>query len=81
MIPKAKCVKKGMGKRLKEWRKDQGLTLNQLSAKIDATPGPLSEAENGKSMPSVETLASLHRNTNINIMWLLFEDGKMLKKK
>ncbi len=80
MISKARCIKVGMGKRLKEWRKGQCLTLHQLGDKIDATPGPLSEVENGKSLPSVETLASLHRNTNLNIMWLLFKEGKMMKK-
>jgi len=80
MIPKNKCIKAGMGTRLKEWRKDQSLTLNLLGAKIDATAGPLSEVENGKSLPSLETLASLHKNTNLNIMWLLFKEGKMTKK-
>jgi transcriptional regulator with XRE-family HTH domain len=81
MIPKANCIKPKMGERLKEWRKGQGLTLNDLSAMIDGTPGPLSEVENGKSMPSVETLGSFHKNTNLNIMWLLFKEGQKTKKK
>ncbi len=80
MIPKAKCIKKGMGDRLREWRKNQGLTLIQLSAKIDTSPGPLSEIENSKGLPSLETIASFYKNTNINIMWLLFKEGQMTRK-
>lgn len=80
MIPKDKCIKPKMGERLKEWRKSQGMTLNDVAAMIGGSAGPLSEAENGKSLPSVETLASLHCNTKLNIMWLLFKEGKMLKK-
>ena len=48
MIPKASCIKPKMGERLKEWRKGQGLTLNDLSAMIDGTPGPLSEGHLSK---------------------------------
>ena len=80
MIPKLKCIKPKLGERLKEWRKSQKLTLNEVAAMIDATIGPLSEIENNKSMPSVETVGSFHRNTNLNIMWLLFKEGDMLKK-
>lgn len=80
MIPKEKCIKPKMGERLKEWRKSEGMTLNDVAAMIGGTIGPLSEAENGKSMMSVETLASLHRNTKLNIMWLLFKEGDMLRK-
>jgi transcriptional regulator with XRE-family HTH domain len=70
-----------LGTRLKQWRKSQGLTLVKVAGKIKGSPGPLSEAENGKGMPSIETVAKFHKKTNLNIMWLLFNEGEMLKGK
>ncbi len=68
-----------LGERLKKWRKSQGLTLVEVAGKIKGTIGPLSEAENGHSLPSMETVAMFHKKTNLNIMWLLFNEGEMLK--
>ena len=48
---------------------------------IAGTPGPLSEIENDKGLPSIDTIGKLHKNTDLNIMWLIFEEGNMSKKK
>ncbi len=70
-----------LGERLKKWRKDQSLRLADVSKMIKGTSGPLSEIENNKSYPTVETIAMFHKRTNLNVMWLLFNEGEMLKKK
>ncbi len=72
-----------LGDRLKKWRLSQKLTLVELSKMMGCTPGPLSEIENNKNYPSVETIAMIHKKTNLNIMWLLFNEEEMvlLKKK
>lgn len=70
-----------LGARLKQWRKSQGLTLIQVAKMMGGTIGPLSEAENGNSIPSLETIAKFHKKTNLNIMWWLFNEGEMLKGK
>ncbi len=69
-----------LGERLKKWRKSQGLTLVEMAGMIKGTIGPLSEVENGKSLPSIKTIAMFHKKTNLNVMWLMFNEGEMLKK-
>ncbi len=45
-----------IGKRLRELRSARGLSLRQLAKLIDASPSLLSQIENGKVTPSVDTL-------------------------
>ncbi len=72
-------IKRGLGNRLQSWRKKRGYTLHGLARQIDVTVGPLSEVENNKNLPSLETVAALHNHTNINILWLLFQQGPSTK--
>ena len=48
-----------IGKRLRELRAAHGLSLRQLAKVIDASPSLLSQIENGKVTPSVDTLYAL----------------------
>ncbi len=70
-------VSKFLGDRFREWRKDSSLTLKDLEKIIGITPGPLSELENNKSLPSIDTLAKIYRYTDINIFWLILNEGPM----
>ena len=72
-------IKSGLGSRLQVWRKKNGYSLHGLSKKIGVTVGPLSEVENSKNLPSLETVAALHNHTNLNILWLLFKQGPSQK--
>ena len=45
-----------IGRRLRELRGSVGLSLRQLARQIGASPSLLSQIENGKVMPSVDTL-------------------------
>lgn len=52
---------KFQGFRLKEARELTGLTIQDLAEKLDITKQAISQFENGKSQPSVETLLKLER--------------------
>ena len=54
-----------LGERLKKWRKSEGLRLADVSKMIKGTSGPLSEIENNKSYPTVETIAMFHKRSNL----------------
>ncbi|MBT5470242.1 MAG: helix-turn-helix transcriptional regulator [Nitrospina sp.] len=60
-----------LGKRIRNWRKDQGLKAKELALKLKISGGSLSEIENGKSFPSALTLANMHLNTNLNVGYVL----------
>lgn len=51
----------GIGGRLRDLRAARGLSLRQLAREIGASPSLLSQVENGKVTPSVETLSLLAR--------------------
>lgn len=61
----------GMGVRIRVWRKGQGLKAKDLARKLKISGGSLSEIENGKSLPSAQTLAAIHTYTNLNVGYVL----------
>ena len=66
-----------IGKRIKQFRKHNRLTLVQLSETIGITPSSLSDIENGKTKPSSDTIESLVRNTTLNPLWLITGESHM----
>ncbi len=66
-----------LGDRLRQWRKSLPLKSFELAELIDISQGSLSDIENNKSLPSADTIAKIHINTNINIIWLLIGQGPM----
>ncbi|MCA8967064.1 MAG: helix-turn-helix domain-containing protein [Leucobacter sp.] len=56
-----------MGARLKAAREEKGLTLRSLASKISVSSSLLSQIENGKTKPSVDTLYALVRQLDISI--------------
>lgn len=48
-----------LGNRLRELRKERGLTLRQLAAIVEVSPGLLSQIENGTTDPSLTTVRKL----------------------
>ena len=59
--------RKLLGKRLKELRKNQNLTLAQLSEKIGLEPSSLGNIENGYNYPKLSTLEELSIALNCKI--------------
>gem|GEM_PF-1885241 len=75
----SKFINAGLGSRLRQWRKAEELTLMQLAKKLRIGVTTLSEIETDKSFPSAHTLGRLHIRTNLNIFYLMFNEGDMLK--
>jgi transcriptional regulator with XRE-family HTH domain len=70
-----------LGKRLKLFRTAKNLTLKALASKISASPGFISEVENGLKMPGSEFLVSLKRTfDDIDLHWLLTGEGEMRRR-
>lgn len=77
MARKTSVIKSDLGERLRRWRKLQKLTLAQLAKKLGTGITTLSEIETNKALPSLETLARLHKKTDVNIFWLMFKEETM----
>lgn len=60
-----------IGKRLKYWRKEKGLTLTEISVKTGLSTGGLSAYERDEKQIGSKTLLALWREYNIDIAWIL----------
>ncbi len=78
---KSQVAQNFIGTRLRKWRKSCGLKGYELAKNIGISQGSLSDIENNKSLPSAETLIKLYKVTEINIIWLLMEEGPMNREK
>ncbi|MDH5762857.1 MAG: helix-turn-helix domain-containing protein [Nitrospinota bacterium] len=70
---------KNLGTRLRQWRKTLPMKSFELARLIKISQGSLSDIENNKSLPSADTLAKLYQFTDLNIIWLLLDNGPMLR--
>lgn len=68
-----------LGDRLREWRRSIPLKSYELARLISISQGSLSDIENKKSLPSVDTISKIFFNTDINIVWLITGIGAMKK--
>ncbi len=59
--------KKLLGKRIKELRKEAGLTQEKLAELIDIETTSLSGIESGRHFPSLPTLERIANNLNVEI--------------
>ena len=62
--------KKLLGKRIKELRKNAGLTQEKLAEMIDIETSSLSGIESGRHFPSLPTLERIALNLNIELRTL-----------
>jgi transcriptional regulator with XRE-family HTH domain len=49
----------GIGKRIRELRKEKGLTINTVATKADVSNGLISRIENGRTIPSLPVLLNI----------------------
>ena len=68
-----------LGKNISKIRKDYKLTQDDLAEKYFVTRQTISNWENGKSYPDLETLVKISDDFNISLDILLKEDSKMVK--
>lgn len=60
-----------IGKRLKFWRKEKGLTMTEISEKTGLSTGGLSAYERDEKQIGSKTLLALWREYDIDIAWIL----------
>lgn len=70
-----------MNERIKEIRKDAGLTLEKFGAKIGISAPSCSQLESGKTSPSAQTFAAICRVFRVNEEWLRNGTGEKYRKK
>ncbi len=68
------ATKLPIDRRIKELRKEKGLTQGELAQKIDVDIKMISYYENGKSVPSIDVLIKLAETFDVTVDYLLFED-------
>ena len=68
-----------VGKNIIKIRKDNNLTQDDLANKYFVTRQTISNWENGKTYPDLETLVKISNDFNVSLDILLKEDNKMIK--
>ena len=64
-----------VGDRIRRRRRDRGLTLAQVAQASGLNVGYLSQLENDKASPSLETLAALADALDVPIAWFLLDQS------
>ena len=62
-----------VGPHVRRWRRERGRTLAQVASASGLNVGYLSQVENDKASPSLETLAALADALDVPITWLLVD--------
>ena len=60
---------------MRRWRRQRGLTLAQVAERSGLNIGYLSQIENDKASPSLESLAALSEAMDVPIAWFLVESA------
>lgn len=78
-------TKQRIGKRIKELRKQAGLTQEELAGQVHIDPQHMSRLERGKYFPSLETLELIAQNLDVPLKDLFVfpedETAEMLRAK
>jgi transcriptional regulator with XRE-family HTH domain len=64
-----------VGQRIRRRRRERGLTLAQVAEATGLNVGYLSQVENDKASPSLETLAALAGALDVPIAWFLLDQS------
>ncbi|SHJ92886.1 helix-turn-helix domain-containing protein [Paramaledivibacter caminithermalis] len=67
-----------VGKRIKELRKERGLSLKDLSKRIDISISFLSDIENERSNPSLDRLKDIAKGLDTTVSYLLGESDNIV---
>lgn len=70
-----------MNERIREIRKDAGLTLEKFGEKIGISASACSLLESGKTNPSNQTISAICRVFRVNEEWLRNGTGEKYRKK
>lgn len=64
-----------VGREVRHWRRERGLTLAQVGEGSGLNIGYLSQIENDKAVPSLEALASIATALDVPAAWLLLDSA------
>lgn len=67
------------GSRIKELRKQKGLTLSEFGDRLGVTKVTISRLENGVNKVTTQMRAAICREYNVSEEWLLTGEGEMFK--
>jgi mannose-6-phosphate isomerase-like protein (cupin superfamily)/DNA-binding XRE family transcriptional regulator len=62
-----------VGREVRRWRVDRGLTLAQVAGRSGLNIGYLSQIENDKASPSLEALAAIGAALDVPVAWFLLD--------
>ena len=65
--------KPAVGRQVRRWRQERGLTLAQVAERSGLNVGYLSQIENDKGSPSLEALAAIGEALAVPITWFLLD--------
>ena len=65
-----------MGREVRRWRHNRGLTLAQVGERSGLNVGYLSQIENGKAVPSLEALTTIAAALEVPAAWLLLDGSE-----
>ncbi len=65
------------GERIREVRKNLGLTLEKFGEKIGMKKNSVSQLENGKNSVTEQVVKAICREYNVDYMWLTTGEGEM----
>lgn len=69
-VAATRTLEQAIGLRVRQQRKEAGLTVSELATSAEISPGMLSKIENGQISPSLNTLQTLAQALNIPIALL-----------
>lgn len=70
-----------IGTRLKEIRKDKGMTLKEFGELVGLPIATVSNYEKGRNMPEIKTALKIKRALNKPLDWIYFGDTPIIPKK
>lgn len=70
IIKKINAIKKSIGDKVKEARKNRKLSQYELAKKVDCTPQTIMNIEGGNTNCTIETLIKIKQELNINELFI-----------
>ena len=68
-----------VGRQIRHWRQQRGLTLSQVAERSGLNVGYLSQIENDKASPSLESLAAVADAVDVPISWFLLDATRPMR--
>lgn len=65
-----------VGRQVRRWRLDRALTLSQLAGRSGLNLGFLSQIENEKATPSLDSLAAVAEALDVPVAWLFIDEAR-----